>query len=231
MTASMTILLVEDDATLRRAVSRGLTEQGYDVQAAGSLERARTLAGARAPDLALLDLGLPDGDGLSLLRELRERWPSLPILLLTARDALDDKIRGLDAGADDYLVKPFDFQELLARIRAQQRRVRAAPEANRLTVADLDIDLLQREVRRGGAEIVCTPREFDVLVHLARTPGEVVSRQRLAADVWKVTSRMTSMDNVIDVLMSRLREKVDGPGQAKLLHTVRGLGFLLKEPS
>lgn len=229
----MKILLVEDNAALRSSVAKGLTEKGYDVLAAGSLEQARGHEGGEALDLVLLDLGLPDGDGLTYLKDLRHRQPTLPILLLTARDSLNDKVTGLDAGADDYLVKPFDFQELLARVRTQQRRLSTAPagQVRVLRVEGLSIDLLRRQVERDGRKIECTAREYDVLVYLAQTPGSVVSRDRLATDVWKVKARMTSMDNVIDVLISRLREKVDGPGQSKLIHTVRGLGFMIGGPT
>lgn len=226
----MDLLLVEDDATLRRSLARGLGEQGYAVRACASLAQARSAWTGHPADLVLLDLGLPDGDGIEWLREVRADAPSVPVIILTARDALDDRVRGLDSGADDYLVKPFAFPELLARIRARQRRAEPAA-ALVLRVGDLELDVMQRRVKRGGAAIECTPREFDLLLHLARHAGQPVSRARLAEDVWKIKSRMTSMDNVIDVQLSRLREKVDRDAPVRLIHTVRGLGYMLKEPS
>ena len=223
----MHILIVEDDPGLRRSLAQGLAEQGYTVKTAATLAAANTLLERDPVELLLLDLGLPDGDGLDWLQALRRTRPDLPVLILTARDALADRVRGLDEGADDFLVKPFDFPELLARIRARQRRAVPAMHGA-LRVGDLEIDPLHRGVRRGGRDIECTPREFDVLLLLARQPGQIVSRSRLADEVWKVRSRMTSMDNVIDVLMSRLREKIDRDEPARLIHTIRGLGFMLK---
>ncbi len=222
----MNILIVEDDAALSRTLCQGLEEQGYQTTPVRTVREARALTSDRRFDLTLLDLGLPDGDGLDYLKELRERNAG-PVLIITARDTLADKVRGLDAGGDDYLVKPFDFQELLARMRAQWRRG-ASPGPQGLEVEDLCIDLLQREVFRAGVRIECTVREFDVLALLARTPGQVVSRDALAVQVWKVRSRAISMNNVIDVLVSRLRDKVDTGHEIRLIHTVRGLGFMLK---
>lgn len=224
---SANVLVVEDDPVLRRSLRKGLLEQGYTVQQAESIEGARLSVAGRFPDLILLDLGLPDGSGFDFLREVRRRAATLPILILTARDAVASKVEGLDLGADDYLVKPFNFQELLARIRARLRATTSGPQSV-IKVADLSIDLLKRTVERGGSVIDCTPREFDMLVCLASPPGQAVSRQRLTSEVWKVRSRMTSMDNVIDVGVSRLREKVDGGRAVKLIHTLRGLGFVLE---
>lgn len=224
----MHLLVVEDDTTLRRALAKGLVEQGYATAACADLASAREVLSREPVDLLLLDLGLPDGDGLVWLHEIRQGHPSLPVIILTARDALTDRVRGLDEGADDYLVKPFEFPELLARIRAMQRRAKPS-DSLVLRVGDLQIDLVHRTAQRGSRAIECTPREFDVLVQLARQPGQVVSRARLAADVWKIKSRMTSMDNVIDVQMSRLREKVDRSEPVQLIHTIRGLGYTLKD--
>lgn len=221
------ILLVEDDPVLTRSIKRGLTDTGYHVKTAGNIAAARVKLSESPTHLLLLDIGLPDGSGFDFLEEIQKQHHGLPVIILTARDTVPDKIRGLDLGADDYLVKPFEFQELTARIRARLRRA-AGQHSTMLVVGDLEIDLVQRMVRRSGVTIDCTPREFDVLVYLARTPGQAISRQLLTSDVWKVRSRMTSMDNVIDVLMSRLREKVDGDRPDRLLHTVRGLGFMLK---
>lgn len=222
----MRILIVEDDRALRQTLKDGLTEVGYHVTSAHTVRKARALSEGQPFDLVLLDLGLPDGDGVDYLQELRVH-NDCPVLIITARDTLSDKVRGFEAGGDDYLVKPFDFQELIARMRALLRRV-APPPAQNLTVADLTIDLLHREVTRSGVRIECTPREFDVLTLLALTPGKVVSRDALTLQVWKVHSKAVSMNNVIDVLMFRLRDKVDGQHERKLIHTVRGLGFMLK---
>lgn len=225
----VSILLVEDDDALQRSIKKGLSEQAYTVYVAGTLAEAERLCASEEIGLILLDLGLPDGDGLEFLRAFRGKHPSTPIVIMTARDKVSDKIKGLDLGADDYLVKPFDFHELSARIRAQIRRSSTSSIGTDLNVADLEIDIVRRTVRRADRDIELTPREFDVLVYLARTPGQPVSRQVLATEVWKVRSRMTSMDNVIDVMMSRLREKVDGETGAKLIHTVRGIGFMIRE--
>lgn len=223
-----TILLVEDDATLRRSLLVGLADQGYAVQSASHIASARKLLSEQRVDLVLLDLGLPDGNGLDLLRELREEHKAMPVLILTARDTVPDKVEGFDLGADDYLVKPFDFLELSARIRAHLRRS-TDPQGTMLNVADLSINLIHRHVHRAGVTIECTPREYDVLVYLAKTPGQVISRQLLTTDVWNIHSRLTSMDNVIDVTLSRLREKVDRDHDQKLIHTVRGLGYMMKD--
>lgn len=224
---SATILLVEDDAAIRRTVAKGLSEMGFHVHAADTVAAARHALASEEIDLVVLDLGLPDGDGLDLLRDVRSGGSTLPVILLTARDKVTDKVAGLDLGADDYLVKPFDFQELSARIRAHLRRSGQHPHSL-LQTGDLSIDLVARTVQRAGRTIDCTPREFDVLVYLVTNLGQPISRQTLSRDVWKVQSRMTSMDNVIDVLMSRLRDKIDGEHEHKLIRTVRGLGFMVK---
>jgi len=223
-------MLVEDDPVLQHSIRRGLSEQDYQVIVAGNLETARRTSQTEDINLVLLDLGLPDGSGYDFVAEFRATHPTTPILIMTARDKLPDKIRGLDLGADDYLVKPFDFHELSARIRAQLRRS-SIPSSTSISVADLEIDLANRSIRRGEKAIELTPRELDVLVFLARSAGKPVSRQVLTAEVWKVKSRMTSMDNVIDVLISRLREKIDDDHDRKLIHTVRGLGFMIKDNS
>lgn len=229
-TDTPTLLLVEDDAVLQKRLSAGLKEQGYRVRGARNTAAARRALEEAGVDLILLDIGLPDGSGLDFLRELREVNKALPVVLLTARSAIEDKITGLDLGADDYLIKPVDFHELLARIRARLRSSRAG-DPLLLTVHDLTIDLARRVIHRGGRLIDCTPKEFDVMVCLAQRVGGPVSRQVLSTEVWKVRSRLTSMDNVIDVLFSRLREKIDTPGEERLIHTVRGRGYMLKEPT
>jgi len=228
MTTNANLLLIEDDPALQRSIRRGLSEQGYSIQLAADLASANRLAAEAAFDLVLLDLGLPDGSGYDFLAAFRRNHATTPVIILTALDKIPAKIKGLDLGADDYLVKPFNFQELTARMRAHLRRSTSHAGAT-IAVADLEIDLVSRTVRRGGQLIECTPREIDVLVFLARSPGQAISREMLTTEVWKVQSRMTSMDNVIDVLMSRLREKIDEGHPVKLIHTVRGLGFMIRE--
>jgi len=223
------ILLVEDDAALQRNLKRGLADLGYNVRAVGNLDAARRASGEGTFDLLLLDLGLPDGSGFDFLKSFRALHAHVPVLILTARDEIADKIKGLDLGADDYLVKPFDFQELSARIRVQLRRA-AGQLSSTIRLHDLEIDLVTRIVTRASRGIELTPREFDVLVYMARSPGQVISRAMLTQDVWKIKSRLTSMDNVIDVLMSRLRDKIDGDAERKLITTVRGIGYQMKDP-
>lgn len=225
--SAMDILIIEDDARLGMSLAKGLKEAGYVVRHAATLAAARGLLRQEEVRLVVLDLGLPDGDGLDLLAECRGAESPVPILVTTARGELEARIRGLDAGADDYLVKPVAFAELLARIRAQLRRLEKAA-APRCRIADLELNLRTRAATRGGRAIELTPREFDLLAYLMEHGGQVVSRDMLARDVWRVRSRITSLDNVIDVHISRLREKIDRD-QAPLLHTVRGVGFSLRE--
>ena len=224
---SSSILLVEDDPRVASSLVQGLSEVGYTMTRTGSAEQALKQLGANRFDLVLLDLGLPGRDGLDVLRELRGRLDATPVLVLTARDTLNDRVKGLDAGADDYLVKPFAFVELLARIRALLRRSQAV-ETNLLKVADLAVDLINRVVTRGAQPINLTTREFDLLAYLVRCTGQPVSRDMLARDVWKETSRATPLDNVIDVHISHLRDKIDRDFALKLLHTIRGIGFVLE---
>ena len=187
---------------------------------------ASAAVGADVPALLILDLGLPDMDGITLLNTLRADGYDLPVLILTARDELPDRIRGLDAGADDYLVKPFAFVELLARVRALLRR---APDASReLKAGDIVIKLVTREVTRSGRVIGLTPREFELLAYLADHAGQVVARDALARDVWRETARLTSLDNVIDVHVSHLRRKLTDDSGDCPLTVVRGSGILLR---
>jgi len=176
----------------------------------------------------LLDLMLPGRSGLEILQTLRQRHIETPVLILTARDGVDDRVLGLDLGADDYLVKPFALPELLARVRALLRRGRPT-DILRLKVADLELDLVSRRVVRGDRLIDLTGREFELLEYLLRHQGHLVSREMLARDVWKEPRRATPLDNVIDVQMARLRRKVDNDGAARLIHTVRGVGFVVRE--
>ncbi len=225
---ALRVLVVEDEAKVAEALRQGLAGEHYDVTVARTGEEGFFEASAASFDLLLLDVMLPGRDGLEVLRTLRSRGLQTPVLILTARDAVDDRVRGLDCGADDYLVKPFAFPELLARMRVLLRRGRPA-DAARLMLADLDMDLVTRRATRGTRELELTPREFDVLAYLLRHAGQLVSREMLVRDVWKEPSRATPLDNVIDVHMARLRRKVDVEDDHRLLHTVRGVGFMLRE--
>jgi DNA-binding response OmpR family regulator len=224
----MRILVVEDEQKVADALREGLEDERYEVVVERTGEGAFFRVNTETFDVVLLDLTLPGRDGLEILRALRQRHMETPVLVLTARDTLEDRVTGLDAGADDYLVKPFAFAELLARIRALVRRGRVA-DAPRLAVGDLEMDLVTRRVQRGGRPVDLTVREFELLEFLLRYQGQVVSRETLARDVWKETARTTPLDNVIDVHIARLRRKVDLEQGVKLIHTVRGVGFMLRE--
>jgi DNA-binding response OmpR family regulator len=224
----MQILIVEDESKLAYALQQGLEEEGYSVSVALSGEEALRGLERATPDLVLLDVMLSKRNGLSVLREFRRDGFQTPVLLLTALDSVEDRVLGLDAGADDYLVKPFAFPELLARVRALLRRTAVIPQSV-LELADLHMNLGGRTVSRNGVTLDLTSREFDLLEYLMVNRGRVVSREMLTRDVWKETMRYTSLDNVIDVQVARLRRKIDDPFEAKLLHTVRGIGFVLRE--
>jgi two-component system copper resistance phosphate regulon response regulator CusR len=224
----MRVLVVEDEQKVADALREGLAEEKYDVVVERTGEGAFFRINTETFDIILLDLGLPGRDGLEILKALRQRGLKTPVLVLTARDSLQDRVAGLDSGADDYLIKPFAFAELLARTRALVRRGRVS-EAPRLAVADLEMDLVTRKVTRAGAPVELTVREFELLEYLMRYHGQVVSRETLARDVWKETARTTPLDNVIDVHIARLRRKVDADERAKLIHTIRGVGFMLRE--
>jgi DNA-binding response OmpR family regulator len=224
------ILVIEDERKLATAIKDGLESDDYSVTLAHTGEDGFYLLCKQAFDLAILDVMLPGRDGFEILGSLREQGVKIPILLLTARDTLEDRVRGLDTGADDYLVKPFAFPELLARVRALLRRG-VVPAKLRSRLADLEIDILERSVKRGDSPIELTAKEFEILEYLFIHQGRVVSREMLARDIWKDTARQTPLDNVIDVHINHLRRKVDERFKTKLLHTVRGLGFVLREDS
>ena len=224
----MRILVVEDELKVADALREGFEGEQYDVVVERTGESAFFRVTTEQFDAILLDLTLPGRDGLEILRAMRERGIKTPVLVLTARDTLQDRVLGLDTGADDYVIKPFAFAELVARVRALVRRGRAA-ESPRLAAGDLDVNLITRKVTRGGALVDLTVREFELLEYLLRHQGQVVSRETLARDVWKETARTTPLDNVIDVHIARLRRKVDADQGTKLIHTVRGVGFMLHE--
>jgi len=222
------ILLVEDETKVGNALSAGLKAEGYEIVWAQTGEEGFFHASSRSFDLILLDVMLPGRDGIEVLDTLRKHGNKTPVLLLTAKDAIEDRVLGLDTGADDYLVKPFAFAELSARIRALLRRNQQEPSAT-VTIGQLEIDAKRRTVIREGQRIDLTVREFELLEYLARHHGRIVSRDMLARDVWREVGRATPLDNVIDVHIARLRKKVDDPFAIKLLHTVRGVGFTLSE--
>ena len=222
------LLVVEDEPKVARALREGLQAEGYAVTLAQTGEEGFFLLTSQAFDLVILDRMLPGRDGLEILQTLRHKGLLTPVLVLTARDTVGDRVAGLDAGADDYLVKPFAFPELLARVRALVRRGRG-DQLLRLSVADLVMDVPNRTVARAGRPVDLTAREFELLEYLVRHKGTLVSREMLARDVWEETERGTPLDNVIDVHIARLRRKVDVDQGTKLIHTVRGVGFMLHE--
>jgi len=220
----MRILVVEDESLLAQSLAKGLRQAAHAVDVASTLADARTKLALETYDAVVLDLGLPDGSGLTLAREIRSRGDRVPILVLTARDGVSDRVAGLDAGADDYVVKPFALEEVLARLRALERR---APELRPtvITVADLRVDPAARSAERAGTPIPLTTTEYALLEYLARHAGSVLGRAEISAHVWD--ENYDPFSNVIDVYMARLRRKVDAPGLVPLLHTVRGAGYTL----
>ena len=223
----MRVLLIEDDAKTARALASGLRSEGFEPITANTGEEGFFLLSRESFDFVILDWMLPGRDGIEVLRTLRGRGSKTPVLLLTARDAVDDRVLGLNAGADDYLVKPFAFAELLARVRALLRRVDSGNPL-RQQVGDLTLDMQTRRVVRGSREIALTPREFDLLAFLAQHHDETVTRQMLAREVWREPNRATPLDNVIDVHLAHLRRKLDDGEDVKLIQTVRGVGFVLR---
>ena len=222
----MRALLVEDDATIADFVVRGLREAGFAVDHVGDGEAGLYSARQQPYDVAIVDLMLPKLDGLSLIESLRSRGVATPVLILSARRSVDDRVRGLQSGGDDYLTKPFAFAELLARVQALVRRATRAPEPTTLTVDDVVLDLLSRKVTRAGTALDLRPREFTLLEFLMRHAGHVVSKTMILSHVWEYN--FDPQTNVVDVLVSRLREKIDRPFEKKLLHTVRGVGYVLR---
>ncbi len=222
------LLLIEDEKKVAEALREGLTRSGYRVDAASNGEEGFFLLNTRDYDLLILDLMLPGHSGYEILRTLRSKGMALPVLILSARDSTEDKVAGLDMGADDYLGKPFAFPELLARIRVLLRRGRKEPQTH-LVLADLEMDLIHHTVRRRGDAIPLTNKEYDLLRYLLENKEQIVSREMLARHVWGVVDRVTPIDNLIDVHITRLRHKIDDPYAPRLLHTVRGVGFILSE--
>ena len=224
----MRVLVVEDEKKMAEALRKGLESDGYDVKIANTGEDGFFLVTTETFDIVILDLMLPARDGMEILAAMRHRELLMPVLILTSKDTLKDRVSGLNAGADDYLVKPFALSELLARVRALLRRGKGE-SSGKLKLADLEMDIGKHQTTRGGKEIALTAHEFSLLEYLLRHQARVVSREMLGRDVWKETSRHTPLDNVIDVHIARLRRKIDDPFRTKLLHTVRGVGFILRE--
>lgn len=222
----MRLLIIEDEQDLAKNLKKGLTEQGYAVDTVSDGEEGEYLAETEPFDLIILDLMLPKIDGLTVSKHLRGKGISVPILMLTAKSRLEDKIEGFDTGADDYLTKPFSMQELSARIKALLRR-KDKVELPILTVGDLTIDLLRHEVKLGRERIYLTPKEFSILELLAKYKNEVVTRSTILDHVWDTNYEGNS--NIVDVIVGTLRKKIDKPGKPKLIHTVYGVGFKLSE--
>ncbi|MGI4830876.1 MAG: response regulator transcription factor [Janthinobacterium lividum] len=223
------VLVIEDDRKLADALRAGIAAEGYDVSVASSAEEGFFLVHSQHPDLLLLDLTLPERNGLDLLRQIRQQQVDLRIMILTSHNSVPDRVEGLRSGADDYLGKPFSFPELTARIDALLRRFETSPPSEVLRIGDLVVNTRERKARRQGESLDLTAREFDVLLYMAEHRGRIVSREMLAKEVWKENSRFSPLDNVIDVQIARLRRKLDDRFPAKLLQTVRGLGFCLRE--
>ena len=222
----MRILVVEDDRKIASFVVNGLKQSGFAVDHCGDGEEGLLLAKTTPYDAAVVDVMLPKLDGLSLVQSLRRENVQIPVLILSAKATVDDRVKGLQAGGDDYLVKPFAFSELLARVQALIRRATKAPEPTRLTVGDLTLDLLTREVRRSGQKLELQAREFSLLEFLMRHAGRVVTKTMILEHVWDYS--FDPQTNVVDVLVFRLRNKIDKDFPKKLLHTTRGVGYTLK---
>jgi heavy metal response regulator len=222
----MRILVIEDEKKVSEFIKRGLKEEGYAVDIASDGENGLFQAMEIAYDLILLDLMLPKLDGMSLCKKLRENDIQTPLIMLTARDSIKDKVTGLDSGADDYLTKPFSFEELLARIRALMRKERNQ-QPTMLQIADLSLDLVSHKVRRGKEEIILTAKEYALLEYFMRNAGSVITRTMISEHVWDIN--FDTFTNVIDVYVNYLRNKIDKGQKIKLIHTIRGRGYILKE--
>jgi heavy metal response regulator len=222
----MRILVVEDEKRIADFLTRGLQGAGYAVDPAPDGATALNLVGATDYDLVILDLMLPDLDGLKVLERIRARKSGPPVLILSARGAVDDRVKGLETGADDYLTKPFAFVELLARVRALLRRGQPAPE--RLQVADLVVDVMRRKVHRDGESIELAPKEFGILEYMMRNKGRPLSRTMIVEHVWDMD--YDGLTNIVDVYIRHLRSKIDDRYQAKLIQTVRGIGYMIEAP-
>lgn len=223
----MRILLIEDEVKLAKAIEESLSRLGYSIAIAHSGEEGYFLATTQAFDMLILDLNLPGRDGIEILKGLKSTGLSIPVLILTARDGIDDRVTGLDSGADDYLIKPFAFAELHARLRAIVRRGRS-DETSKLKCADLELDRITHKVTRGGQTIELTGKEYELLEFLMMHQGHIVTREMLAKEIWGERARVVPLDNVIDVHMTRLRSKIDSSHSPTLIKTRRGLGFILQ---
>ena len=221
----MRVLVAEDAKDMNRLIVKTLTRAGYSVDGCYNGEEALDFLAGAEYDAILLDVMMPKMDGYALLEKLRSQGMDTPVLFLTARDAISDRVKGLDLGADDYLVKPFDFEELLARIRAMTRK-KAGKRSNVFTLGDLQVDAQSHTVTRGGQEINLLPKEFTILEYMIRNQGTVLSREQLENQIWNYEHSGSS--NNIDVYISKLRKKIDGDGQSRLLHTIRGVGWVLR---
>ena len=222
----MKVLIVEDQRRLANLLKQGLAERSYTVACARTCGEARDALCETPYDLIILDLGLPDGDGLDLLREWRKSGFKEPVLILSARDAVDDRVKGLEGGADDYLVKPFAFVELLARVRVLLRRGQPTPE--RLQVGDLTLDCIRRKVARSGENVELAPKEFSILEYLMRNRGRPLSRTMIVEHVWDMD--YDGLTNIVDVYIRHLRSKIDDKWPVKMIQTVRGIGYMLDMP-
>jgi DNA-binding response OmpR family regulator len=223
----MQLLLVEDEIEIQGFLKRSLAEAGYQVDAAADARTAERLASEGKYDVLIIDLGLPDMDGFALILRLRQLGVTAPVLILSARRSVDDRVRGLEQGGDDYLTKPFALAELLARLRNLMKRNVTGSEVTRLRVMDLELDLLRREASRSGEMLQLTPQEFTLLEYLCRNPGRVVTRSMILDKVWGM--RIQPDTNVVDVHIYRLRGKVDTSGKPPLIRTLRGVGYVLKD--
>jgi two-component system OmpR family response regulator len=225
----MRILVVEDDSKIASFVEKGLRQAGYAVDTVADGEEGLAMAQVNPYDAAVVDIMLPGMDGLSLIEALRRRRINTPVIILSAKRSVDDRIRGLKAGGDDYLTKPFSFSELLVRIQALMRRAGMQTSPTTLEAGDLKVDLLTREIQRGEQSIELQPREFSLLEYLLRNKGTVVSKTMILEHVWDY--HFDPQTNVVDVLVSRLRSKIDKDFDVKLIHTLRGVGYVLKDPA